>query len=70
MEIVISVETFRNAITGKTTYRKCPCCDKYGKEYWDENGCSPLPFPHPSWGENYESGNCQECDGVAYVENA
>lgn len=68
--IEISVEEFRKIITGKQTYRKCPACDKEGKEYWDESGMSVLPYPHPDWGDNYNEGPCQECDGVGYIPNA
>lgn len=70
MDITISIKDFRDIITGKQTYRKCPSCDKNGLEYWDEEGVSVLPCPHPSWGNNYCSGPCEECNGVGYIPNA
>jgi len=60
---------FRNIILGKTTYRKCPLCDNDGMEYWDENGMSPSPFPRPEWGEDYNSGECENCNGLGFVES-
>ena len=65
----LDTEELRNIITGKTSFRKCPCCNKEGLEYWEETGVSVLPYPHPDWGDNYESGPCDECDGLGYVQN-
>lgn len=67
-ENYITSERLRDIITGKIKYKKCPCCDNEGYEYWDENGVSVLPYPHPDWGNNYERGACQNCCGVGYVE--
>jgi hypothetical protein len=69
MFIEIETETLRNIITGKQTYRKCPACDRSGREYWDEQGVAVLPCPHPDWGENYGSGPCESCDGLGYILN-
>lgn len=35
--------------------------------FWDENGQSVLSYPHPDWGENYDSGECDNCDGLGFV---
>jgi hypothetical protein len=70
MDIIISTKRFREIITGKIKYRKCLACDNEGREFWEETGCSVLPYPHPDWGDNYESGPCDVCEGVGYVENA
>lgn len=67
--IELSIGELRDIITGKQTYRKCSACDKSGLEYWDENGMSVQSSPHPSWGDSYESGPCEECDGVGYIPN-
>ena len=66
---VFDKEELRNIILGKVTYRKCPSCDNDGREYWDETGASVLPYPHPDWGDNYNTGNCENCDGIGYVPN-
>jgi hypothetical protein len=66
--IEISIEDLRAIITGKVIYRKCPCCDNSGTEFWDETGSSVMPYPHPDWGKNYNSGPCLTCDGLGYVQ--
>jgi hypothetical protein len=68
--IFIEIDDLRDIITGKAQFRKCPACDKNGREYWDETGVSVLPYPHPDWGDNYESGLCEECSGIGYVRIA
>ena len=72
MSSIIDVEKewLRKVISGKITFKKCLCCDNNGREYWDENGVSVLPYPHPDWGEDYCDGPCQNCDGIGFVENA
>ena len=70
MDIIISNQELRGIITGRITYRKCPACDKNGLEYWDENGRGVSPVPNPAWGENYCEGACEECGGLAYIQNA
>jgi hypothetical protein len=65
----ITPEELREIILGKITFRKCPCCDNDGYEYWDENGISALPSPHPSWKDNYTKGACQNCHGIGYISN-
>ena len=69
-DINIEVEYLRDIITGKQTFRKCPACDKDGREYWDENGNGANSYPHPDWGVDYDSGPCRNCDGLAYIPNA
>ena len=68
MTTVIDTDDLRKIITGETKYRKCLKCDNNGQEYWDETGVSVLPYPHPDWGNNFESGECDTCDGVGFVE--
>lgn len=65
----LSKEEYRNIILGKITFRKCPACDNNGREYWDEEGVSVLPYPHPDW-ENYSEGDCENCNGLAYIPNS
>lgn len=65
----LDTKELRAMLTGEVNVRKCPACDKEGKEYWDENGCSPLPYPHPDWGDNYDCGQCESCKGVGYIWN-
>jgi hypothetical protein len=55
-------------ILGKDQYKKCPNCDLEGTEYWDENGQGVSPYPRPEWGEKYDSGDCENCGGLAYVK--
>lgn len=60
-------EDLRKLILGKITYRKCPNCDNDGQEYWDENGEGVCPHPREEWGENYNQGDCENCDGLGYI---
>ena len=69
MQISYDIEDFRKIILGKITFKKCPCCDNNGVEYWDETGTSVLPYPHKSWGDKYESGKCENCGGLGFIEN-
>lgn len=57
----------RRIIFGKDNFRKCPSCDKEGKEYWNEDGSLVGSAPLPEWGDNYQRGDCQDCDGLGYV---
>ena len=45
-------------------------CDSDGKEYWDEDGNGVGPTIRPEWGEEYNEGDCQNCDGLGFVPNA
>lgn len=65
--MILSTEELRNIILGKTVFKKCPCCDKNGTEYWDEDGNNAGPAPRPEWGNDFCTGTCENCDGVAYV---
>ena len=69
MYIELETEVLREIILGKRTYRKCPACDNNGVEYWDESGESVLPYPHPDWGSHYNTGPCENCDGLGYLPN-
>lgn len=64
-----SRDELRGIILGKIQYRKCPNCDVNGREYWDENGEGAGPYPRPEWGDNYESGSCENCDGLGYIQS-
>lgn len=58
-------DELRRIIFGKDVFRKCPACDNKGKEYWSEDG-NPRPSPLIEWGDNYEQGDCNGCDGLGY----
>jgi len=45
MNIQLSPQKLRRIIPGQTIYRKCPCCDKNGCEYWNGEGNDASPFP-------------------------
>lgn len=66
-EITINTDYLRDIILGHVQFRKCPACDNAGREYWDETGTAVLPYPHPDWGDNYESGPCEYCNGLGYI---
>lgn len=66
----IEIQKFRDIIIGKQIYRKCLCCDNNGRVYWDETGISVLPYTHPEWGDNYDSGPCDTCEGIGFVPSA
>ncbi len=65
----LSRDELREIILGKIHYRKCPNCDNNGREYWDENGEGVSPFPREEWGDNYNEGACENCDGLGYVQS-
>ncbi len=67
MDILITTEKLRRIALGKIVFKKCPCCDNNGRQYWEETGTSVLPYPHPNWGDDYESGPCDNCEGVGYI---
>lgn len=60
-------EELLDIIFGKVHYLKCPSCDNNGWEYWNENGEGVGPYPRPEWGNNYNYGECANCDGLGYV---
>ncbi len=67
----LTKEQFRNIILGKTTYRKCPLCNNDGIQYWDNvDGGDIQSYRKPEWGEEYNSGECENCDGLGFIENA
>ncbi len=69
--ITLSKDQLRDIILGKVTFRKCPSCDNNGVEYWcGLTGAGAGPFARPEWGENCESGDCENCDGLGYIANA
>lgn len=67
MEICLDAEELRDILLGKMVYKKCPCCDKEGLEYWNEDGEDVSPAPKAEWGEDYCSGTCENCNGLAFV---
>lgn len=50
---MLDKEETRDLILGKLKYRKCPCCDNQGMEYWDgQTGMGANPSPSgidPEW---------------------
>lgn len=69
MSVFYTKEEVRGIIQGKLSYRKCPCCDNDGLEWWDGMtglGVGPSP-PHTCSVEDLSSGQCQSCGGVAYI---
>lgn len=66
MKYEFTAEELRDIIFGRTVFRKCPSCDNDGLEYWDEQGISVRPSPLPEWGEDYVSGDCENCGGLGY----
>lgn len=67
MMFELEAEELREIILGKIVYRKCPCCDKEGMEYWSEDGEEVGPAPKPEWGEFYNEGECENCKGLGFV---
>lgn len=65
----VEKDWMRDLIRGKIIFRKCPDCDKDGRQYWDENGENCQPSPKEEWGENYGEGPCETCDGLGYLES-
>ena len=66
-EFTFTKEALLNIILGKVHYRKCPCCDSDGRQYWDGNGMGVGPCPRPEWGEDYGEGLCDNCGGLGYI---
>ena len=62
-----SSEELRRIIFKKDTFSKCPACNNEGKVFSDENGCPPLPYPHSDWSDNFQTIECEECDGLGYL---
>ena len=48
-EFTFTKEELLAIILGKVQYRKCPCCDNHGLEYWDENGMGVGPRRDAQW---------------------
>lgn len=63
----ITKQELCDIIKGKIRFSKCLCCNNDGMVFWDENGQSVLSYPYPDWGENYDSGECDNCDGLGFV---
>jgi hypothetical protein len=68
--IDVEIDWLRDMIRGKIIFRKCPDCDKDGLVFFDENGQNASPNPRPEWGENYDSSQCETCEGLGYLESA
>ena len=56
----------RDVILGKIKFKKCMKCDADGKEWWSEEGV--LLHPSQANPEKDNSGPCEVCDGLGYVE--
>ena len=65
---MLDAEEVRDLILGKLKYRKCPCCDNNGVEYWDgETGMGASPSPsgiNPEW---LAWGSCENCNGLGFI---
>ena len=66
--ITLGIDELRDIITGKTKFRKCLKCDANGLIYWDAEGVATLPYVPEGWNGDYESGPCDMCGGLGYVE--
>lgn len=67
----INTGYLRSVIKGEVTFRKCPCCDINGEEWWDGRtgtGVGPSA-PIGCSDEDVESGPCENCGGLAFIEN-
>jgi len=65
---MLGLEETRDLILGKLKYRKCPCCDNQGIEYWDGNtglGASSSPSNIPP--EYLSWGSCENCNGLGFI---
>jgi len=63
------LDTVRGIIRGTITYRKCPCCDNDGQEWWDGGtglGAGPTPPVNVSV-DDLASGDCDNCGALAYL---
>lgn len=67
-EFTFDKEDLLDIILGKVQYRKCPCCDSNGLQFWDEDGMGLGPYPRQEWGEDYGQGPCDNCDGLGYIK--
>ena len=64
-------EELRDIILGKTTFRKCPCCDNNGRVYYDGNtglGVGPCP-PAGIAEEDIADDTCDDCHGLGFIQN-
>lgn len=64
----LETQEIRDLILGKIKYRKCPCCDNKGREYYDDT-TSEGRYPSPSGinPANLDSDECENCKGLAYI---
>jgi len=64
----IDRDELKDLIEGKLKYRKCPCCDANGLQYYDGStglGVSASPSGiDPEW---LTSEGCDNCGGLAYL---
>jgi len=49
-------------------FNKCPLCDGIGWENWDEDGGDIKPGRLTSYDQNRNEGECENCNGVGYVD--
>ena len=64
----LSKQELADIILGKTIYRKCPLCDQNGLQYWDDQeGIDIQACPKSEWGEEYNSGECENCNGLGFM---
>ena len=64
----LELEDVRKLALGKIQWKKCPCCDLNGQQYWDNStgeGLSPSPsYIEP---EKLDHQNCENCLGVGFI---
>jgi len=65
---MLDTHEVRDLILGKLKYRKCPCCDNQGLEYWDgSTGMGVNPSPAGIDPENLSWGFCENCSGLGFI---
>ena len=64
-----TIEEVREIIQGKVNFRKCPCCDNNGQEWWDgATGTGVGPSAPANCAEDdICHDDCQACHGLAYI---
>ena len=64
----LELEDLRKLALGKLQWKKCPCCDLNGQQYWDNSTGEGLsPGPSHIDPVNLDQQNCENCFGVGYI---
>jgi hypothetical protein len=64
----VDIDFLRAIILGKVQFRKCPCCDMEGLIYFNDDDSPALASPKAEWGDEYHSEDCENCDGLAFIQ--